>query len=68
MVKLNPARPVALIAVGSVLMIVASVVGFVSGSQLLFVCTTGLVGVMCLAVAMLSGPSKNHDQLLDDQQ
>ncbi|NGX09960.1 membrane protein [Mycobacteroides franklinii] len=67
MVKLNPMRPVALIAVGSVLMIIGSVVGLVSGSHLLFVCMTGVVGVTCLAVAMylyrqLSGPPKNHNR------
>lgn len=61
--RLNPKLPVALIAVGSVLMIAASVVSFVSGSNLLFVCGTGLVGVMCLAISMYlyrKLPSGNH--------
>ncbi|RIR89279.1 hypothetical protein D2E76_26360 [Mycobacteroides abscessus] len=50
--KSNPRVPVVLIAVGSVLMITASIVGLVSGSNLLFVCTTGAVGAMCLAISM----------------
>ncbi|QDF72292.1 hypothetical protein FJK96_20405 [Mycobacteroides chelonae] len=50
--RLNPKLPIALIAVGSVLMIVASVVGLVSGSNLLFVCATGVVGAMCLAISI----------------
>ncbi|PVA58993.1 Uncharacterised protein [Mycobacteroides abscessus subsp. massiliense] len=61
--RLNPKLPIALIAVGSVLMIVASVVGLISGSNLLFVCGTGVVGVMCLAISMYlyrKLPSGNH--------
>ncbi|AWG49684.1 Uncharacterised protein [Mycobacteroides abscessus subsp. abscessus] len=50
--RLNPKLPTALIAVGSVLMIVASVVGLISGSSLLFVCGMGVVGVMCLAISI----------------
>lgn len=50
--KLNPKLPTALIAVGSVLMIIGSVVGLVSGSKLFFVGLTGAVGAMCLAISM----------------
>lgn len=50
--KLNPKLPIALIAVGSVLMIIGSVVGLVSGSKLFFVGLTGAVGAMCLAISM----------------
>lgn len=50
--KTNPRLPVALIAIGSVLMIIGSVVGLVSGSKLFFVGLTGAVGAMCLAIAI----------------
>ncbi|AGM30983.1 Uncharacterised protein [Mycobacteroides abscessus subsp. massiliense] len=50
--RLNPKLPITLIAVGSVLMIIASIVGLISGSNLLFVCGTGAVGVMCLAISI----------------
>ncbi|CPS10518.1 Uncharacterised protein [Mycobacteroides abscessus] len=61
--RLNPKLPTTLIAVGSVLMIVASVVGVISGSSLLFVCGTAVVGVMCLAISIYlyrKLPSGNH--------
>lgn len=50
--KSNPRLPAVLIAVGSVLMIVGSVVGLASGSKLFFVGLTGAVGAMCLAIAI----------------
>ncbi|SHS37090.1 Uncharacterised protein [Mycobacteroides abscessus subsp. abscessus] len=50
--KSNPRMPVALIAVGATLMIIGSIVGFVSGSQLLLVCMTAAVGITCLVVAI----------------
>lgn len=64
--KSNPRVPVVLIAVGSVLMITASIVGLVSGSNLLSVCTTGAVGAMCLAISLylyrqLTGSSNNEN-------
>jgi pilus assembly protein TadC len=44
--------PVALLAVGSVMLIVGSVVGAVSGTSLVWVCVEGLVGVYSLSLAI----------------
>ncbi len=59
--KSKPRLPIALIGVGSVLMITGSIVGLVSGSPFLLVGMTGFVGAMCLAISMylyrqLDGP------------